>query len=162
MPCGAYEWTLELQAGSESDAFVSAEGVAALQARGLRVFLTIDGKTTELSDGDSLGVRLLPRAREATLRVASAPKAKVSYTLDGLKFRQSPGVLQVGFVAGKGLAGNSAKVELLDLQGRVVSSAAFSARDGANSAALRVTRSGIFVARVSVGGHRLVSRVAVR
>lgn len=159
---GAYEWTLELQAGSESDAFVSAEGVAALQARGLRVFLTIDGKTTELSDGDSLGVRLLPRAREATLRVASAPKVKVSYTLDGLKFRQSPGVLQVGFVAGKGLAGNSAKVELLDLQGRVVSSAAFSARDGANSAALRVTRSGIFVARVSVGGHRLVSRVAVR
>lgn len=159
---GAYEWTLELQAGSESDAFVSAEGVAALQARGLRVFLTVDGKTTELSDGDSLGVRLLPRAREATIRVASAPKAKVSYALDGLSFRQSPGQLQVGFVAGAGLSGSIAKVELLDLQGRVVSSAAFSARDGANSASLRVNRSGIFVARVSVGGHRLVSKVAIR
>ena len=159
---GAYEWTLELQAGSESDAFVSTEGVAALQARGLRVFLTVDGKTTELSDGDSLGVRLLPRAREATIRVASAPKAKVSNALDGLEFRQSPGQLHVGFIAGAGLAGNPAKVELLDLQGRVVSSAAFSARNGSNSASIRVARSGVFVVRVCVGSRRLVSRVAVR
>ena len=159
---GAYEWTLELQAGSECDAFVSTEGVAALQARGLRVFLTVDGKTTELSDGDSLGVRLLPRAREATIRVASAPKAKVSNALDGLNFRQSSGQLHVGFIAGAGLAGNPAKVELLDLQGRVVSSAAFSARNGSNSASIRVARSGVFVVRVSVGSRRLVSRVAVR
>ena len=159
---GAYEWTLELQAGSERKAFVSVEGVAALRERGLRVFLTVDGKTEELSDGDSIGVKLLARAQEATIRVASAPKVPVTYSLNSLNFRQSPGQLYVGFVASAGLAGNSAKVELLDLQGRVVSSAAFSARDGANSAALRVTRSGLFVARVRVGGQSLVSRVAIR
>ena len=158
---GAYEWTLELQAGSECDAFVSAEGVAALQARGLRVFITIDGKTTELSEGDSLGVKLLPRAREATLRVASAPKTPVSYALDGLKFRQSPGQLRVGFVVGSGLDGAPAKVELLDMQGRVVSSAAFSARGGENSAILRTARPGIFVARIRVGTRSLASKIYI-
>ncbi|WP_297948448.1 T9SS type A sorting domain-containing protein [uncultured Fibrobacter sp.] len=159
---GAYEWTLELQAGSERDAFISVEGVAALRSSGLRVFLTVDGNTEELSDGDSVGVKLLARAREATIRVASTPKVPVTYSLNSLKFRQSPGQLHVGFVASAGLAGKPAKVELLDLQGRVVSSALFNARDGFNDANLRVARSGIFIARVKVGGQSLVSRVAIR
>ena len=159
---GAYEWTLELQAGSERDAFISVEGVAALRSSGLRVFVTVDGETAELSDGDSVGVKLLARAREATIRVASTPKVPVTYSLNSLKFRQSPGQLYVGFVASAGLAGKPAKVELLDLQGRVVSSASFSAQGGANGANLRVARSGIFVARVRVGGQSLVSRVAIR
>lgn len=158
---GAYEWTLEMQAASDRDAFVSVEGVAALRARGLRVFLTVDGKTEEISDGDSVGVKLLSRAREATLRVASAPRAPVSYALDGLRFRQSPGWLHVGFVAGNGLAGSPAKVEILDMQGRVVSSSAFSARGGANSASLKTSRPGVFVARVSVGGRSLASKVYI-
>lgn len=159
---GAYEWTLELQAGSERKAFVSVEGAAALRERGLRVFLTVDGKTEELSDDDSVGVKLLARAREATIRVASTPKVPVTYSLNSLKIRQSPGQLYVGFVASAGLAGKPAKVELLDLQGRVVSSASFSAQGGVNAANLRVARSGIFIARVKVGGQSLVSRVAIR
>ena len=115
-----------------------------------------------MSDGDSVGVKLLARAREATIRVASAPKVPVTYSLNSLNFRQSPGQLHVGFVASAGLAGNPAKVELLDMQGRVVSSASFNVQGGVNGISLRVTRSGIFIARVKVGGQSLVSRVAIR
>jgi hypothetical protein len=159
---GAYEWTLELQAGSDRDAYVSFAGIGDLGARGLHVYLTVDGETTEVSEGDSVGVRLSSRATVSTVRVAPGPRSRVSSTLDGLRFRQSSGQLFVEFDAGKGLSGVPGTVELLDLHGRVVASSAFGVQEGANVAGLRVDRPGLFVVRVRAGKRSLVSRVVLR
>lgn len=159
---GVYEWTLELQAGSDRDAYVSFAGIGDLGARGLHVYLTVDGETAEVSEGDSVGVRLLSRATVATVRVAPGPRSSTSRTLDGLKFRQSSGQLFVEFDAGNALSGQPARVELLDLRGRVVASSTFGTREGGNVARLRVDRPGLFVARVRVGGRSLASRVVLR
>ena len=159
---GVYEWTLELQAGSDRDAYVSFAGIGDLGARGLHVYLTVDGETAEVSEGDSVGVRLLSRATVATVRVAPGPRSSTSRTLDGLKFRQSSGQLFVEFDAGNALSGQPARVELLDLRGRVVALSTFGTREGGNVARLRVDRPGLFVARVRVGGRSLASRVVLR
>ena len=159
---GAYEWTLELQAGSDRDAYVSFAGIGDLGARGLHVYFTVDGETTEISEGDSVRVRLMSRATVATVRVAPEPRSPASSALSGLEFRQSSGQLFVEFDAGNALSGLPARVELLDLHGRVVASTAIGTREGGNAASLRVDRPGIFVARVRVGGRSLASRVVFR
>lgn len=157
-----YEWNLELGASSERDGYVTIEGVDALRSKGLRVFVTVDGKTTEMSEETKLNVRLGSASKKALVRVASEPRKAISYALGGLKARSTVNGVFVEFDAGDAYEQKAARVDLLDVKGNVVASERFYAKNGSNFAKLNVSRSGFYMARVKVGSKTLISKVLVR
>ena len=147
------EWTARLSATSERDAFLKLDGVDEAIATGNKVFFTIDGKTTEMTEGKSVRVKLGRTAKTATIRVAPAPRAKVEYALKGVRAIHNGNNLNVQFSVTDGLAGAPTKVELVGLDGRVVASASAKANAGSNMVTVPVPDHGLYVLRVRAGSQ---------
>ena len=156
------EWTVELSASSNRAGFLSVEGVEALRALGLKVFVTIGGKTTEMREGEPLKVSLAKSARTATVRVAEAAKVDLVYSLEGLRALQSAQGLKVSFYAGNGLSGAGVRVDVLDLSGRVVATANGKALVGENTLMLDMPKAGLYMLRVRAGGKQASGKVVIR
>ncbi|WP_458450788.1 InlB B-repeat-containing protein [Fibrobacter sp.] len=157
-----YEWKISLNASSERYGELRLEGISGLNAYGLKVFVTVDGKTTEMHEGDALSLLLKPNAIEATVFVGSAPKVALVKTLAGLKAVQAGATLQVDFDAGAGLAGSAVRVDVLDLKGNVVRSVASSALAGVNRVTLDAPKPGIYMLRVRAGSQMKAGRILVK
>lgn len=157
-----YEWDVELSASNERNGYVSVEGLDALASMGLRVFVTVAGQTSEVSEGDSLKVKLAPVPQKATIRVAKEPRKVVSYALGSLKARFASGMISVEADVGNGLAGGVAKVDVVDIHGNVIASSSFYAKEGLNSTEMRVSNAGIYIVRVKLAGRSLVSKVVAQ
>ena len=156
------EWTVELSASSNRAGFMSVEGVDALRAFGLKVFVTVGGKTTEMREGEPLKVNLAKSAKTATVRVAEAAKIDLVYSLEGLRALQSAQGLKVSFYAGNGLSGAGVRVDVLDLSGRIVASANGKALVGENTLMLDMPKAGLYMLRVRAGGKQASGKVAIR
>ncbi len=158
----SYEWTVSLDATGNRMGFLYFEGIRSLNAEGLKVFVTVDGKTTQMNEGDTLKVALGSMAKTATIRVAPSARVTVVQKLDGLRAFQAGNSLQVGFQVSESLAGAKAYVEILDMKGKVLSSASATAVSGSNSMTLQTPKSGLYMVRVRVGSKQAAGSIAVK
>lgn len=157
-----YEWTVELSATTARTGHLSFAGVDALRASGLRLFVTVDGNTTEMTEGKPLDIALGEKVKVATVRAAPTARTVVASKLNGLRAVRVADRLLVDFSATEGLAGANARVELLDVNGNVVGNAELSAAAGANSVSLVAPRHGLYIVRVRCASQVAVAKIAVR
>lgn len=159
---GSYEWNMELKAADIRMGYLSFEGVDELKAKGLSLYVTVDGETTEVQEGKALNVTVGKDAKKANVYVAASPRKVASATLQGLKAVQVGRMLQVNFVADASLAGGMTRVELVSLQGRVMAAASAKTLAGSNSLNLDVPKSGVYMLRVKAGNRSAVGRISVK
>lgn len=158
----APEWKVELSASSNRVGYLSLEGVDALREYGLKVFVTVDGKTTEMREGEPLKVALTRTAKYATVRVAESAKVELAYRLDGVRAFQVGHGLQVSFTATDGLAGSAVQVDLIDLKGHVAAKASGKAQIGTNTLSLDAPKTGVYMLRVRAGSQVQTGRIMVK
>ena len=158
----AYEWNVELSATSARAGYLKFAGIDGILASGLRVFVTVDGVTTEMHDGEKLQVMLSTTAKSANIRVAKSARKVVASTLQGLRAHDLGSALQVGFDVGEGLAGANARVDLVDMKGHVVNTASFKAENGRNEITLDRPVRGLYVLRAVVGREIAVQKILLR
>ena len=161
-PADEYEWTISLSANSERYGDLSFKGIGDLNALGLKVFVTVDGKTTEMYEGTNLKVALKSSATKATVRVAKAAKVVADLHIGGLRSVQAGSNLNISFVAGKDLAGTRAVVEIVNLDGKVMSSRSATTLAGTNAFALEAPRGGVYMLRVRAGSQMKAGRILVK
>ena len=158
----SYEWTVSLEASGDRTGYLHFEGIRALNAEGLKVFVTVDGKTTQMNEGDTLKVSLGSMAKTATVRVAPSARVTVVQKLDGLRAFQAGNSLQVGFQVSESLAGAKAYVEILDMKGKVLFSVSGTAVSGSNALTLQTPKSGLYMVRVRVGSKQAAGPVSIK
>jgi hypothetical protein len=158
----AYEWNVELSATSARAGYLKFAGIDGILASGLRVFVTVDGVTTEMLDGEKLQVMLSTTVKSANIRVAKSARKVVASTLQGLRAHDLGSALQVGFDVGEGLAGANARVDLVDTKGHVVNTASFKAENGRNEVSLERPVRGLYVLRAVVGREIAVQKIMVK
>lgn len=158
----AYEWNVELSATSARAGYLKFAGIDGILASGLRVFVTVDGVTTEMHDGEKLQVMLSTTAKSANIRVAKSARKVVASTLQGLRAHDLGSALQVGFDVGEDLAGANARVDLVDTKGHVVNTASFKAENGRNEVSLERPVRGLYVLRAVVGREIAVQKIMVK
>ena len=158
---GDYEWNLALSATTDRVGYLKFEGVKALNEIGLRVYVTVDGKTTELGAGDSLRVMLMAAGSTATVRVSASEIQTVASKLENLRFQRVPGALQVGFDVSSDLASASYRVQLVGINGKIAATYRGKSTAGHNTLALTAPKPGLYLLRVTLGGHHAVRKVAI-
>lgn len=156
------EWTVALSASTNRTGYLSFAGVDALREFGLKVFVTVDGKTTEMHDGQLLKVGLTKSAKQATVRVAASARKTVAYTIGRLNSVQRNGMLQVSLDIGNGLAGTRLSLDLVDMQGHLVRTVSARATEGLNTLQMALPRSGVYVLRARAGGQAKTGKVLVK
>ena len=156
------EWTVALSASTNRTGYLSFAGVDALREFGLKVFVTVDGKTTEMHEGESLKVSLTKSAKQATVRVAESAKKTLAYALGRLHSVQRNGMLQVSLDVSDGLAGTRLSLDLVDMQGHLVRTVSARATEGLNTVQMALPRSGVYVLRARAGGQAKTGKVLVK
>lgn len=158
-----YEWEISLSATSEREGYLELYGTDALAAQGLSVFVSVDGKTERMSEGNPLQVTLSPSPKMAKVFVGSAPKVVAHRkALAGLRALQAGSMLQVEFLADAGAGGNPVRVELVDMKGNVVRSVDVKSLTGFNSVALEAPKAGVYMLRVRMGNAASVVKILIR
>ena len=161
-PESEMEWTVALSATSDRIGYLSLDGVEGVRALGYHVYVTVDGATTEVLEGAPLRVYLKSSSTQATVRVALAPRAVAKNSIANLHTLRVGNRLQVNFDASEGLAGTAARVDLLDMKGRVVVSSSVPGIRGSNSVLLDAPKTGLYMLRVRAGSVSQVGKVWVR
>lgn len=156
------EWTLMLSASSEREAFLQLDGVADVNATGNKVFVTVDGKTVEAKDGKKIPVKVGSLKKTAVVRVAPHAKPEVEYAFKDVRVFRSGNALDVQFVATNGLAGKNAKVDLLDVSGRVMASLSAVSAAGLNSVRFPAPEGGLYIVRIRSGSRVAAKKVIFR
>lgn len=156
-----YEWSLLLSASSDRAGELYFAGVDALRSLGYRVYVTLDGKTVEMQDGERVKVMLKASGTNASVRV-TAGKAVVASAVKGLRMTQDVKRLSVRFEVTGTLAGSRQVVDLLDLDGKVVKSVSGKAVTGTNLVSLDAPRAGLYMLRVRVASQQAAGKVLVR
>ena len=133
-----------------------------LSDRNAYIRVTVDGKTTEMHDGQSLKVGLAKSAKQATVRVAASARKTVAYTIGRLNSVQRNGMLQVSLDIGNGLAGTRLSLDLVDMQGHLVRTVSARATEGLNTLQMALPRSGVYVLRARAGGQAKTGKVLVK
>ena len=155
------EWTVALSASNDRAGYLTLVGIDDVNAFGYRVFVTVDGNTTEMKDGVPLQVLLKSNAKTATVRVAPAAKVVAQNSLKGLRSARLGGKLKVSFEA-TGLAGTNARVDLLDMKGHVMSTVNAKTLEGTNALVLDAPKSGLYMLRVRAGSQQQAAKVMVK
>ena len=158
----AYEWDVELSATSARAGYLKFAGIDGILPSGLRVFVTVDGVTTEMRDGETLQLALSTTAKSANIRVAKSARKVVAQTLQGLRASQNAGALQVVFDASAGLDGARSRVDVVDTKGSVVATVDFKAVEGSNRVSLEIPRRGLHVVRVVSGSQVALQKVLLK
>ena len=155
------EWTVALSASNDRVGYLTLVGIDDVNAFGYRVFVTVDGNTTEMKDGVPLQVLLKSNAKTATVRVAPAAKVVAQNSLKGLRSARLGGKLKVSFET-TGLAGTNARVDLLDMKGHVMSTVNAKTLEGTNALVLDAPKSGLYMLRVRAGSQQQAAKIVVR
>ena len=155
------EWNVALSASSDRVGYLSFAGIDGVNAFGYRVFVTVDGNTTEMREGEPLKVYLKSSARMATVRVAPAARVVAQNSLKGLRTARLGNRLQVTFDA-SGLVGTKARVDLLDMKGHVMSTVSGKTVDGSNALVLDAPQSGLYMLRVRAGSQQQATKIVVQ
>ena len=155
------EWTVALSASNDRVGYLTIDGIDGVKAYGYRVFVTVDGNTTEMQDGVPLKVYLKTTAKTATVRVAPAARVVAQNSLKGLRTARLGNRLQVTFDA-MGLAGTNARVDILDMKGHVISTVTAKTLEGANALVLDAPQTGLYMLRVRAGSQQQTAKIVVR
>ena len=155
------EWTVALSASSDRVGYLSFAGIEGVNGYGYRVFVTVDGNTTEMQEGMPLKVYLKSTAKTATVRVAPAARVVARNTLKGLRMARLGGKLKVSFDA-VGLAGTNARVDILDMKGNVKSTVTAKTLEGSNALVLDAPQSGLYMLRVRAGSQQQATKIVVQ
>ena len=161
-PADELEWDVELSATSDRVGELSFKGVESLREVGLKVFVTVDGKTTEMHEGETLRVNLTSFAKKATIRVAPGAKVVASFNIDALRYVKSGANVGVTFEASEGLAGSRTVVDILGMDGKVVSSRSATTLAGVNQLVLDAPKPGLYMLRVRAGSQMKAGRIMVK
>ena len=158
-----YVWQMEASASDYRDGFLTFEGVDALAAKGLKLIVTVDGKTTEVSEGKSVKVLLKQSATPVTVRVArSGAVVAAKASLGELRMVQRPGLVDVGFDVPADMAGANVQVDIVSLDGKVVDRSKFTATAGSNLATLKSPHRGLYYVRVRAGNLTAIKKTLVK
>jgi hypothetical protein len=155
------EWNVAISASSDRIGYLNLVGVDDVNALGYHVYVTVDGNTTEMKDGEPLKVYLKETAKMATVRVTPEVRIMVENSLKGLRMARLGGKLQVTFDA-TGLAGKSARVDLLDMKGHVMSTVSAKTVEGSNALLLDAPQTGLYMLRVRAGSQQQAAKVVVK
>jgi hypothetical protein len=155
------EWTVSISASTNRIGYLSLVGIDGVKAYGYRVYVTVDGNTTEMQEGVPLKVYLKESAKTATVRVAPANRVVAESSLKGLRMARLGGKLQVSFEA-TGLAGKSARVDIMDMKGHVMATANARAVEGTNALLLDAPKSGLYMLRVRAGSQQQATKIMVK
>lgn len=156
-----FQWTLNLSASSPRKAYLGFDGLDQLAAYGYRVFVTIDGQTTEMFAGRQLPVFLKQSEKAATVTVSRSAKNVVA-ALQELHVHQMSNSLGVNFLVPENLAGSPVIVELVSLQGKVVARHNATATVGVNGATLDAPEPGLYLTRVRIASQQLVGKALIK
>ncbi len=156
------EWTIALSASSDRIGYLSFDGIDGIKDYGYRVFVTVDGNTTEMQNGVPLKVYLKSTAKTATVRVAPAARVVAQNTLKGLRMARLGNQLRVSFEASEGLAGTNARVDILDMKGHVMATASTKAFEGSNALVLDAPQTGLYMLRVRAGSEQQAKKIVVK
>ena len=156
------EWTLRLDASSERVGYLSVRGLEKVGAFGKHVYVTVDGVTSEMKEGDSLRVSLGKVAKTATIQVTSEKRILVKAALEGLRYSNIGNRLQVSFRATEALEGKSAQVDLVDLNGRIVATKPVSIFGGAATVSMDAPKVGLYIVRVRTQGLQRTAKILVK
>lgn len=158
-----YEWTLNVNASSNREGKLSFEGLKELQNVGLRLFVTVDGVTSEVKAGETVKVALTKSTKQVGVRVASAPKAvAVASQVKGFRAVKVADGLQMQFETTGDLAGAASHYALVDVKGKVVASGNFSASAGNNSISVAAPKAGVYFMKLKVGSQMSSAKVLVK
>lgn len=157
-----YEWTLDMSASTARDGKLTFEGIAELQKAGIKLFVTADGKTVELRDGEAFPVALAKSARQVNVRVASSNAVVAATRLDSFRALVADDFLLVNFDVPENLAGANAAYAIVGVDGKKVSSGSFKAAAGVNRFTAKAPKSGIYFVRIRVGSKQLSGKVLVK
>ena len=156
-----YSWILDVSANSTRDGKLKFEGVKELNSQGLKLFVTADGVTTEITNEKSLNVALAKSAKQVEVRVA-ASNAVVASKISGFGSTLAGGTLKLGFVAPEALAGARASYAVVGVDGKKVAAGQFKATAGTNQFSLNAPKSGVYFVKIKVGSQQLSGKVLVK
>ena len=158
-----YVWQMEVSASDYRDGFLTFEGVGALAAKGLKMFVTVNGKTTEVSEGQPVKVLLKDSSTPVTVRVARSGVAVAkAASLGELRTVQRAGLVDIGFDVPANMAGANVQVDIVSLDGKVVNRSRFTANAGSNIATLSSPHRGLYYVRVRAGNLTAIKKTMVR
>lgn len=157
-----YRWTLEAAATSGRRVQLSLEGFAEVRKLGFRVYVTVDGTTTEMQPGRPLDISLAKACKQVDVLVTPTEKAIVASKVGNLRLERGSGALQVAFDVDASLQGARYRVELVGLDGRVHATYSGKSLNGRNTLALDVPKPGLYVLFVKVRGHQAARKVAIQ
>lgn len=157
----SYSWNMEVNASSARDGFLSFEGMETLAAKGMKVFVTVDGKTIEMTNGKSVPVSLKKDSKTVTVQVSKSAPVVSSNALKGLRAVQQGGSLQIGFTA-DGMNGTQGLVQLVGVDGKIAATSKFTAVGGANLVTVAAPKSGVYFLRVKVGSQMTSAKFLVK
>ncbi|MCF0225112.1 MAG: hypothetical protein HUK20_12660 [Fibrobacter sp.] len=158
----SYEWELSLKASSERMGDLTLVGVDGVRSLGYRVYVIVDGKAFEMTEGESVRVALKSRETVATVRVTAGSVNVVAGMLDGLRMSQAGGKVRVGFNVDESLAGSRTVVDVVTLEGKVVATFGSKAQAGYNHITLDAPKSGLYMLRVRVASQQVAGKIMVK
>lgn len=157
----ALEWDVLLSASSDRKGKLYFEGLEGIEAYGYHLYVTVDGRTSELTAGDTLAVALKAASTTAKVRV-SKEKLYFRTAVEGLRMVQAGNKLNVGFTATENLDGSRMVVDILDMDGKVVSTYSARAVAGSNAVSLDAPKSGLYMLRVRVASQQAAGKILVK
>ena len=157
------EWTVALSATGNRAGYLSFVGIKDINAFGYHVYVTIDGKTTEMKEGSPLQVSLSSKQKTATVRVERSTIVVAQKSgLKSLRSAKLGNQLHVSFEVPDELVDENTRVELLTAKGGVVATASARSIFGTNKVAMDAPKNGVYILRVRVGSSQLTQRVLVK
>ncbi len=156
-----FEWDVVLSASSDRKGKLFFEGLEDITGFGYHLYVTMDGKTTEVLAGDTLQVGLKASGSTAKVRVTKE-KLYLVTAVNGLRMAQAGNRLNVGFTATENLAGARMVVDVLDMDGKVKSTYSARAVAGSNTVSLDAPKSGLYMLRVRVASQQAAGKILVK
>lgn len=157
----ALEWDVLLSASSDRKGKLYFEGLEGIESYGYHLYVTVDGRTSELTAGDTLAVALKAASTTAKVRVTKE-KLYFRTAVESLRMVQAGNKLNVGFTATENLDGARMVVDILDMDGKVVSTYSARAASGSNAVSLDAPKSGLYMLRVRVASQQAAGKILVK
>ena len=157
------EWTLALSATGDRAGYLSFAGVKDINAFGYHVYVTVDGKTTEMKEGSPVQVSLGSKQKTATVRVERSTIVVAQKSgLKGLRSAKLGNQLHVSFEVPDELVDESTRVQLLTAKGNVVATVSATSVFGTNKVVMDLPKDGVYIVRVRVGTAQLTRQILVK
>ncbi|PWJ64073.1 hypothetical protein BGX12_11647 [Fibrobacter sp. UWR4] len=148
-----YTWNLEVSATSNRRGFLGFEGMNRLAALGYRLFVTVDERTVEMTDGQELPVALKSLSKSVKVQVVKS-EAQLATSVSGLKMVQQGSMVNVSFNVPAELSGSRFVAEVAGLDGKKMSSSSGKAISGRNEVHMNIPKSGLYFVRVRVASQQ--------